>query len=156
MGLDKLALKLGISKEMADHYRKLHREMIPEATVFMKKAQAVAESRGYVKSILGRRRRFPGGEFAHKAGNAIIQMSSADQTKLAMVRIQRFFDEIGTSSRVLLQVHDSIECSVVPGDELHVARIMEDHGSDSPMPLKTLIKADYKVGADYSEATYGS
>ena len=156
MGLDKLALKLGISKEQADHYRKLHREMIPEATVFMKKAQAVAESRGYVKSILGRRRRFPGGEFAHKAGNAIIQMSSADQTKLAMVRIQKFFDQCNHSqSRVLLQVHDSIECSVEPGDEEHVARIMEDHGPDSPMPLKTLIKADYKVGADYSEATYG-
>lgn len=81
-----------------------------------KKAQEMANKRGYVRTIGGRRLHFPqradgSYDWTHKALNRIIQGSSADQTKEALVELDR------QGRFIMLQVHDEIDCSVATVEE---------------------------------------
>ncbi|MBB76563.1 MAG: hypothetical protein CMJ75_18820 [Planctomycetaceae bacterium] len=83
---------------------------VPYVDQLSEKLDLAAQKRGYVKTILGRRCHFPfrNGHYdwTHKALNRLIQGSSADQTKLAMVEA----DAAGIP--IQLQVHDEIDLSV--------------------------------------------
>jgi DNA polymerase I-like protein with 3'-5' exonuclease and polymerase domains len=73
-------------------------------------AQNKARRVGHIRTVLGRRCRFPlvdgQYEWCHKALNRVIQGSSADQMKKAMVDA----DDAGV--RLLLQVHDELDLTV--------------------------------------------
>jgi hypothetical protein len=84
------------------------------AVPFVRKLAWAAERRakavGYVTTISGRRCHFPkdpSGNFdwTHKGLNRIIQGSSGDQMKMAMVEL----DKAGI--RMMIQVHDEVGCS---------------------------------------------
>lgn len=80
--------------------------------------QQLGESRGYIRTLAGRRRRaarpdYDRGAFPHKMLNALIQGSAADQTKYAMVACH----EAGLT--VLGQVHDELPLSAVPTPATH-------------------------------------
>ena len=108
---------------------------------FLELQERLALSRGYVETILGRRRPFafdPGGlgrlrgkppeeielEVARRAGmeaqqlraaaNAPIQGSSADIIKLAMVQLDQQLRASGLPARLLLQVHDELVLEAAP------------------------------------------
>lgn len=70
-----------------------------------------AESRGWIRTLLGRRRRFEpqhkGGAFSYKALNCLIQGSAADQMKMAMIHL---FERQGVIP--LVTVHDELGLSV--------------------------------------------
>jgi DNA polymerase I-like protein with 3'-5' exonuclease and polymerase domains len=134
MGIAKMAEKLGLSEpETAKLYKTYHdnvRYMKPLATDTMN----IASTRGYVKTILGRRRRFnmwvPPGRytekivpleydaalkqwglplkraFTHKALNSVIQGSAADMIKKAMC------DAFRAGYIPHLTVHDELNQSV--------------------------------------------
>lgn len=81
-----------------------------------KKAEETAKARGYVITVGGRRLHFPqrqdgSYDWCHKALNRIIQGSSADQTKEALVALDR------DGHFLQLQVHDEIDCSVASVEE---------------------------------------
>lgn len=81
-----------------------------------RKAEDTAKRRGFVVTAGGRRLHFPqrpdgSHDWCHKALNRIIQGSSADQTKEALVAL----DEEGRYLQ--LQVHDEIDCSVATVEE---------------------------------------
>ena len=80
-----------------------------------------ARRRGYVETLLGRRRYLPGlasmrgaeRSFAERAAiNTPIQGSAADLVKLAMIRVHHALKQHWPSARLLLQVHDELlfEC----------------------------------------------
>lgn len=82
-------------------------DRLPFLKKMAKAAERKAKKRGYIITILGRRCRFPqrqDGSFdwAHKALNRVIQGSSADQTKKAVVEGDR------AGYFLQLQVHDEI------------------------------------------------
>ena len=80
-----------------------------------------AVKNGFIKTLLGRRCRFPGGEFTHKATNRLIQGSAADMTKKAMVDL----DAAGWTPH--FQVHDELDFSVPNVEAANtIKRIMED------------------------------
>ena len=54
--------------------------------------------------------------------NAPIQGSAADIIKLAMVRIYERFNNEGIKSKMILQVHDELNFSVVPNEKEQVER----------------------------------
>jgi len=98
-----------------------------------------AKKRGYVLTLSGRRCRFPWVdgkyEFTHKALNRIIQGSSADQTKMAMVAL----DEAGF--QIQLQVHDECDLGVSSREEAGAAAaIME-----GCLPLRVPSRAGISV-----------
>lgn len=85
----------------------------PKAKSFLQEASHIAKSRGYVKTIMGRRLRFPGGEFTHKAGGLIFQGTSADIMKKKLVELNDEFRN--TDVEFNLIVHDEF-CLNAPED----------------------------------------
>lgn len=160
MGVAKLAMSLGVSIEQAQIWMNLYHEKFPYAKPFLKKAEMKAQKRGFVFTQLGRRRRFPDRRFAHKAGNAIIQGTSADITKLKMCEIDEFFASEGDHCRLLLQIHDSLSWSA-PKDERGRAqtkeaqRIMCDFYSEQAViKLRAKLRIDSASGDNWAEATW--
>lgn len=99
---------------------------VPFVMDLMKRVSDVAKERGYIRTIVGHRIRFPkaeggrpGYDWAHAAGNYLVQGSSAGQTKKAMVDA----DDAGIP--IQLQVHDELNLSVSdPRTADHLAEIM--------------------------------
>lgn len=85
-------------------------EKFPAAKKIMDRVGAVAKNRGYIKTILNRRRRFAG-ESTHKALNALLQGTAADIMKKGMVDIWKsgVIDVVGVPT---LTVHDELDWSV--------------------------------------------
>lgn len=112
-----------------------------------KKCQKRVKQLGYITTILGRRCRFPMNpdgsyDWVHKALNRLIQGSSADQTKLALVQVEE------AGHYLQLQVHDELALSVESPDEAQrVAKIMRDG-----VPLLVPSKVDVELGASWGEA----
>lgn len=160
MGIAKLALSLGVSEAQAREWMTLYHKRFPHAKPFLKNSETKAKARGYVFTKLGRRRRFPDTRFAHKAGNAIIQGSSADITKLKMVEIDEYFASEGDYCRLMLQIHDSLSWSA-PDDErgrkmsTEARRIMTDfYSEEAVIKLKARLRIDSASGTNWAEATW--
>ena len=120
---------------------------LPFVKKLAKKCSKVAAKRGYITTILGRRCRFPekrDGSFdwTHKALNRLIQGSSADQTKKALVEADK------AGFKLLLQVHDELAFSVKDRAEGEAAaEIMR-----TCVPLKVPSKVDVEIGPSWGEA----
>jgi DNA polymerase I-like protein with 3'-5' exonuclease and polymerase domains len=118
-------------------------QRMPHVSALAKLAEKAAADRGYLTTIGGRRCRFPktGSRFdwTYKAMNRLIQGSSADQMKMAMVAID------AESYYMQLQVHDETDSSVGSEKDLsRIAEIMRD-----VLPLKVPVRVDYKIGPSW-------
>lgn len=98
---------------------------VPHVRALAKSARLRAEKIGYILTVLGRRCRFPRHpqsgrvEHSHKAGNRLIQGTSADQTKLAMVEA----DDAGIDLQT--QVHDELNTTIYdPREAVQLGEIM--------------------------------
>lgn len=100
-----------------------------------------ARSRGYIKTMSGRRCRFPNG-FQHKALNRLIQGTAADQTKEAMVKMS------DAGHNMILTMHDEIGMSITSLDEARsAAEIMEN-----ALPMAVPFVCDVDIGPSWGEA----
>jgi DNA polymerase-1 len=157
MGVMKLARSLGVEMDRARELMHKHNTLIPEARGFLKDAEYWARKRGWVRTKLNRRRRFPNTQFAHKAGNAIIQGTSADQTKLKMVEIDAYFTATNSSSALMLQVHDELNWSMAEGEEKQNAeaqRIMVSFGKDDKIQFDVPMAIDSALADDWARASF--
>jgi DNA polymerase I-like protein with 3'-5' exonuclease and polymerase domains len=116
-------------------------DRLPFVKGMARKAQDAAARRGYIKTISGRRCHFPtelDGRFGwtHKALNRLIQGSSADQTKMAMVALE------AAGYPLQLQVHDEVTASI-PNKE--VGEAMADIMSNCAN-LTLPFKVDLEIG----------
>ncbi len=108
--------------------------------------QSRAEAVGYITTLAGRRCRFPkkdSGEWdwVHKAFNRLIQGSSADQTKMAVVALE------DAGYELQLQVHDEVDLTVSSRAQAQqAARIMEE-----VVPLHVPMRVDVEVGPSWGE-----
>ena len=114
-----------------------------------RKAQNAVKQKGYIKTPIGRRFRFPKEEdgrtymFLNKALNRLIQGSAADMTKLALRNMYREgILPMGT-------VHDEIDLSA--SDPKIVARTQEI--MESAMDLTIPIKIDVASGVNWGDAS---
>jgi DNA polymerase-1 len=83
-----------------------------------------------------------------QAVNAPIQGTAADMLKLAMIHVDKHIQ--GTSTRMLLNVHDELVFEIRPGDEV-IETIR--HDMEAALPLNVPVEVDAKVGADWNEMT---
>jgi DNA polymerase I len=112
-----LAENLNISRTEAGEIIKSYFEQYAGIKTYMDNAIAQAKERGYVETILGRRRYLRDINSANQtmrgfaernAINAPIQGSAADMIKVAMIRVHNAMRQQQLRSKLLLQVHDEL------------------------------------------------
>jgi len=125
-----------------------YHKAIPGVRDMLKRASDVAKSRGFVRTLMGRHIRFPGGNYVHKAGGLIFQGTSADLNKLNMINIHNALK--GTGARLLLNVHDEYNLSTPDRGVLdEVKRVIQDHPE-----IRVPIRTDYGVGTNWWSAAH--
>jgi DNA polymerase-1 len=115
---------------------------------------------GYVETLWGRKRYLPdlnsGNSFVRgfaerNAINAPIQGSAADIIKVAMVAIDKAFEQAGLRSQMILQVHDELNFNVYP-QELEQVKDIVCREMSQAIALSVPLIADCGVGANWLEA----
>lgn len=120
---------------------------VPYVRMLARKCERTAAKRGYITTILGRRCRFPKKEdgsydWTYKALNRVIQGSSADQIKLAVVQL----DEAGLVPQI--QIHDEVADSVDNRQEAEMrAEIMRNC-----IKLEVPCKVDVEMGTSWGDS----
>lgn len=123
---------------------------VPYVRALAKAATARGEERGFVRTVLGRQLHFEqrddgSYDYTHKALNRIIQGSSADQTKLAIVELDR------AGLFIQLQVHDETDGSFASVAEAEKAgEIMRDCILQRVSPWVPF-KVDTETGPSWGE-----
>ena len=146
-GVYKTSQMLKISIHKAKEFVGTYNEKFPEVKQLRKRVERIAENRGYVKTILGRRFHFPGGEFLHKALSRIIQGSAADVMKKKLVELHKARKKTGFKMR--FTVHDEVNGDV-PDKESHrkVTEILNAQTIDFKVPILW----QTGMGANWKEA----
>jgi DNA polymerase-1 len=149
-------LTLAEAEDFVDSYFR----QFPGVKLYLDGMRRKATEQGYVETLLGRRRYFPGlktqrnrnirNREEREAINAPIQGTAADIMKIAMLRVPQALKESGLSAKMLLQVHDELvlEC---PDEELHetaslVRKVMRE-AYELDVPLRT----DARSGPNWYE-----
>jgi DNA polymerase-1 len=109
-----------------------------------------AAKQGYVETLLGRRRYFPGlqnpsnqqvrNREEREAINAPIQGTAADIMKIAMLNVSRALTKAGLSARMLLQVHDEIVLECPVAELAETAKLVQNNMENAyqlDVPLQT-------------------
>ena len=145
---ERLSIPRKEAKELIDGYFASY----PGVANYMSRVVKEAKHRGYVTTLLDRRRSLPDinsanavvrGYAERNAINAPLQGSAADLIKIAMIRLDAAIRERGLKSRMILQVHDELNFNV-PTDELAemtelVRSTMESVYPDLRVPLEVSI-----------------
>jgi DNA polymerase-1 len=140
MGARSLSKQMGIGLTEAQDFIAGYFRLYARVRDYLDRTVEEARAHGYVRTLLGRRRHFPGlaspsgatRAFAERAAiNAPIQGSAADLMKLAMIRTHRGLKQRRASARLLLQVHDELllECPHEEADDVSALVRAEMEGS---------------------------
>lgn len=122
-------------------------DKVPFVRALARAAEKKAKQSGYIQTLSGRRCRFPldpygNYDWTHKALNRLIQGSSADQTKTAMVQL----DEAGFN--MMLQVHDEVALNIKSREEAEAAADIMRHCVNLEVPSKV----DVEIGLSWGES----
>jgi DNA polymerase-1 len=160
MGPQRLAYELGISLAEAQRYIGSYFERHAGVREYMKAVANEARERGYVETVLGRRRavrelnsRDRGAAQAAEraAANTPIQGSAADIIKIAMIAVERRLARENVEAALILQVHDELLLEAAEGDPEAVARVVREE-MESAMSLTVPLRVDVAWGQSWSEA----
>lgn len=158
MGIKALANHLGVSLQEAKRLLDAYFQMIPEAGTFMREAGNVARYRGYIRTLLGRRRRYVNpAKQSYQAINSICQGGNADIMKIKMIEVDDFLRSSGKGV-LAFSVHDAINAFFPANDIGTAEEIMaicrnfskEEQGFE----LRTRMDLDQGHGANWAIATY--
>ncbi len=152
-----LAQQLGVSRAEAKNYLERYFSAHPGVKEYMRKTVETAREKGYVTTILGRRRSIPGirsenpsvRKSAERAAlNTPVQGSTADFITLAMVRLHQTLPR--DTARLLLQVHDELlletRADALPEVAKQVKRLME-----GGISLSIPVVVEQKVGENWGD-----
>ena len=155
-----LADRLNISREESKMLIDGYFDTFPKVRDYMEQSKAAAREKGYVETLFGRRRYLPDinsrnatvrGFAERNAVNAPIQGTAADIIKLAMVRIDKRFEEEQIQSKMLIQVHDELNFSVLPEEKERVERIVLEE-MENAYRMSVPLVADSGWGQNWLEA----
>ena len=155
-----LAERLDISRDEAKMLIDGYFQTFPQVHDYMERSKEIARHQGYVTTLFGRRRYLPDinsgnatvrGFAERNAINAPIQGTAADIIKVAMIRIHQRFRKEGIRSKMILQVHDELNFSVVPEEKDRVEAIVLEEMQNA-LPLSVPLVADCGFGKNWLEA----
>ncbi len=155
-----LAERLNVERKEAKELIDGYFENYPQVKEYMDKSIDMAKEKGYIETIFNRKRFLPDinsrnavvrGYAERNAINAPIQGSAADIIKVAMIRIYKRFKEEGIRSKMILQVHDELNFSVLPEEKTKVQQIVISE-MEAAYKMKVPLLADCGWGQNWLEA----
>ncbi len=166
MGAYRLSRDSGLPLAQAEEFIRAYFEQFPRVRAYFDSVKEMARTRGYLETLLGRRRDFSilkrtSGDRAstllrqrveRQAINMPIQGTAADIIKLAMINLHRRLRDEGHQARMLLQVHDELVLEVAAEELLPVATLVRET-MENAFPLDAPLRADAKYGPNWLEVT---
>jgi DNA polymerase I len=179
-GVHGLSNGTGISYSDAKEFIEKYFSVRPKLKEMIELFRNQAKNRGYVETIMGRRRPTPDAqssnymvrEAAYRAAiNMPIQGGAADLTKMAMSKLEEKFIELRVKNKKLIkpesrslgirkdyfwpqqimQVHDSIVVECPEKEADKIAKIMKDVMENIYPKLGVKLKVDVNIGNNWSE-----
>ena len=155
-----LSQDLGITRAEARSYIDRYYDRYPKIGNYFEEVKTQAKEKGYVPTIMGRRRQIPEINASNKmvqalgvrlAMNSPIQGSAADIIKLAMVKVHNALHAAKLKSRIILQVHDEIIINMYK-DEQEIVQELVAREMTQALKLKVELKSDQNTGGNWYEA----
>lgn len=155
-----LAERMEVSRTEAKELITNYFDTYPRVKEYMQTSVERAQELGYIVTEFGRRRYLPDitsrnavvrGYAERNAVNAPIQGTAADIIKIAMVRIAQRFEAEGIQSKMILQVHDELNFSVLPEELDHVKNIVIQE-MEGAYTMSVPLLADCGEGKNWLEA----
>lgn len=154
-----LAKNISVSRKEAKEFIERYFERYPGVKRYMDAAVAEGREKGYVTTLMGRRRYLP--ELASAnfnlrsfgercAMNSPIQGTAADIIKLAMIRVADALRKGGYKARLILQVHDELIVEAPENEQERVRALLKDC-MEGVAALAVPLKTDISAGRDWRE-----
>ncbi len=152
-----LSTRVGISKAEArkviDDYFATYKGI----RAYMDRTPEEAREKGFITSLFGRRRYFPGirdrnftvrSRAEREAINMPIQGTASDIVKIAMIQVHKALDEAGLKTKMIMQVHDELLFEA-PADEVEKASEIIKREMESAAALDVPLIAEIGVGDNW-------
>lgn len=155
-----LSQSLGITRKEAGEFIDRYLKSYPGVKEYMDEIVQDAKLKGYVATLLHRRRYIPEitarnfnvRSFAERtAMNTPIQGSAADIIKKAMIEMADRLKAEGLETRLLLQVHDELIFEA-PENEIEKLKEIVPDVMEHAVELKVPLKVDYSYGPTWFDA----
>ncbi|HLE16514.1 MAG TPA: DNA polymerase I [Anaerolineales bacterium] len=149
---------INVTLAEAENFVKAYFEQFPGVKSYLDGMRIQAAQMGYVETLLGRRRYFPGlrnqtnpnirNREEREAINAPVQGTAADIMKIAMLRVPQALAQAGHSGRMLLQVHDELvlEC---PVEEVRETAVLVSQVMQQAYPLTVPLQTEARSGGNW-------
>ena len=155
-----LASNLGIERDAARHYIERYFARYPGVKRFMDETRVQAREQGYVETVFGRRLWLA--EIASPSGprraaaeraaiNAPMQGTAADLIKLSMIEVERWLEQSGLHTKLIMQVHDELVLEV-PESEVDTVRETLGRLMTGVASLKVPLEVETGVGDNWDQA----
>ena len=146
----------------SEDFVKAYFQQFPGVKSYLDRMRKLAAEQGFVETLLGRRRYFPGlknqsnyntrNREEREAINAPIQGTAADIMKIAMLRVPVALVEAGLTGRILLQVHDELVLEV-PEDELRRSASLVQEVMENAYQMSIPLVTEARSGSNWGEMT---
>ena len=155
-----LAKDIGVTRGEAKEYMDRYFSTYAGVRAYQKRVVEEAKERGYVSTLMGRRRELPELKDSNRnkrafgervALNMPIQGTAADIMKLAMIRVQQRLKEEGLAGRLVLQVHDELIVECPEAEGARIAQILEEE-MEQVVSLDVKLEAEAHVGHSWADA----
>ncbi len=153
---ERLEIERGEARQLIDGFF----QTFPQVHDYMERSKELVRQKGYAETVFHRRRYLPDihshnatvrGFAERNAINAPIQGSAADIIKVAMVRIYNRMKAESLQSKMILQVHDELNFSVVPEEKERMERLVMEE-MQGAFALRVPLVADAGWGDNWLEA----
>lgn len=155
-----LSNRLDISQNEAKEIIQRYFQRFPNVSRYIEETLAGARQRGYVSTLLGRRRYVPDinsrngnvrGNAERQAINMPIQGTAADMIKIAMINISKAIRDQKLDARMILQVHDELVFDVPKREAKKVEKMVVEEMKNA-LPLRVPIVVEVGTGKNWFEA----
>ena len=153
----RVAAELGITQVRAAELIKAYLELYPGVRAYLEQILEGAREKGYVQTMLGRRRYVPDVNSRvfqfrqaaeREAANMPIQGTSADIIKIAMLRVHNALAGGKFQAQMILQVHDELLFECPHAEVQKLSRLVRTAMQDA-FPLDVPLRVEVKSGDNW-------
>ncbi|KKP23802.1 MAG: polymerase I protein [candidate division TM6 bacterium GW2011_GWF2_28_16] len=156
-----LSKDLGIKPAQAKEYIDKFFEVYSGVATWIEQTLEQAKRDGYTQTLMGRRRYVLGLQEKNKnlyqaaariAINSPVQGTSAELIKIAMLNIDKKLKDMGSKSKIILQIHDELVLQV-PNNEIENIEKLVKKEMENAQNWDISLKISTKTGKNWEEIT---